>query len=318
MLKASRKFKRPSDVGLPVGVLDGSIPLSQSIITLALQCDKQFVMHLDRWEVPGRELNTFYGTCFHEMLDLWYSGRAEAEIIYDKLVDFITEGESSGEFDWLSIPERAYQETILMAVLNKYFETHISDLEYWKILEVEKKFTVPFAGVQLTGKRDGVVQIGKKKYLLEHKTKGEIKEDRIELKLAIDLQTQLYILAYYEEHGIWLDGVLYNVIRRPKVKPAYRESLGKFADRLEREIDRDRNYYFYRWFCEYSKDDRELFRFELEHKIKHIRDVVSGKLPVLRNEASCHGNYECPFLRACATNSFAGYRQRVHVSPELI
>ena len=68
----------------------------------------------------------------------------------------------------------------------------------------------------MRGKWDSVDYIGKRVYLQENKTKGDIDEQAIRHNLHFDLQTMLYMTALTEElEPQKIAGVRYNVIRRP-------------------------------------------------------------------------------------------------------
>jgi len=189
-------------------------------------------------------------------------------------------------------------------------------VDYWKKnkdvtkrkpVEQEQVFSVPYKlpsgrTVILKGKRDGVDQIGRDgKYLTEHKTKGDIREEIIKRQLSFDLQTMLYMIAYQEEKGESLKGVRYNVVRRPlsggegtikRHKPTQgtkcnlksckehpsvdcnkckgtgrvgakpEETKEHFYNRVSDIIEAKPETYFMRWKCEVSEEEVETFRIQ--------------------------------------------------------
>ncbi len=307
-----------SDLPLPKKFLSGDIALSQSLMTMAMQCDRQFIYATNRFEVAGKESNTFFGTCCHELMDVFYTlgEKPDDAMLSEALDEFLANEEAKGHLNWLSLSDRAYYETIIVNTMAEYFNFYEADFDY-KFLELENVFKVPYNGIWLTGKKDGVVEIDGKKYLFEHKTKGMINEEQIKLNLDINFQTQFYMLAHRIQHRYKLDGVLYNIIRRTKAKPKGGESLKKFGERLRQEIQNDFGYFFLRYTCEYSQKQIDEFESELEEKVKRLVQLIKGERRPLKNEAFCVGNFECPFHRACALNTLEGYRQRTVVSPEL-
>lgn len=113
----------------------------------------------------------------------------------------------------------------------EYQKRHQSKRQRISLLQ-EQTFAVPYrlpSGrvVTLRGKWDGVDLIGKGRsagvYLVEHKTKGDIKEEQIKRQLQFDLQTMFYLVALssdmnsgkMKESKYLLCGVVYNVVRRP-------------------------------------------------------------------------------------------------------
>jgi hypothetical protein len=110
-------------------------------------------------------------------------------------------------------------------------------LEYWKrddvnreIILNEHSFWVPYKlpsgrWFVLRGKWDAIILLHNVLYLQENKTKSDIDREKIQKRLAFDLQTMLYLVAIEASqrpgkilgkfNGKKLRGVYYNVIRRP-------------------------------------------------------------------------------------------------------
>ena len=71
------------------------------------------------------------------------------------------------------------------------------------------------------GKVDGIVRIDGRRFLLEHKTTGDDISDPNApywRRLSIDCQVSMYGLAMWQS-GMKLDGTLYDVIRKPTIRP---------------------------------------------------------------------------------------------------
>jgi hypothetical protein len=186
-------------------------------------------------------------------------------------------------------------------------------VDYWQKRDREKRttllseqvFNVPYelpSGrvVRLRGKWDGVEQIGKSGiWLLEHKTKGAIREEQLQRQLKFDLQTMFYLVALRERLYLValrerletetaesrknyepIQGVRYNVVRRPlsggkhsirkhqptKKNPAG-ESDAEFYARLAGLIQEEPEHYFMRWKVEVSAEDAERFKWEFLNPI---------------------------------------------------
>lgn len=103
--------------------------------------------------------------------------------------------------------------------------------EPWRARSVEEEFEIPVVNPSTNrpsrtwthaGKRDGVVvQPNGMAYLLEHKTTTEDIEDpgaTYWKRLVIDSQVSGYVLAHWQE-GLKLSGTVYDVIRRPGIRP---------------------------------------------------------------------------------------------------
>ena len=178
-------------------------------------------------------------------------------------------------------------------------------VDYWKrkdkrkkrSIEQEEVFRVPYelpSGriVELRGKRDAVYEIGRGTWLGEHKTKGQIDEQKLQNDLTFDLQTMFYLTAMTEEKD-WdksVKGVVYNVIRRPlsggrgsirqgkptKSKPKG-ESDESYYNRLVEVIRDDPGYFFMRWDVKVTAADIEAFKGEfLEPILEQLWDWWEG------------------------------------------
>jgi hypothetical protein len=100
----------------------------------------------------------------------------------------------------------------------------------WTTLEVERMFHLPIvnpstAAISRTftqaGKCDAIAEFEGRLYLVEHKTTSEDIADAgatFWKRLAIDSQVSAYVLANWQS-GRKLDGTLYDVIRKPTIRP---------------------------------------------------------------------------------------------------
>lgn len=183
-----------------------------------------------------------------------------------------------------------------------YWSKHKESVERVLILR-EQVFCVPYAlpsgrVVKLRGKWDGVdlVESGANKGLwnLEHKSKGDIDEARLQRQLTFDLQTMMYLTALHEVKNTIgpplskhvpdlsrpIRGVIYNAVRRPlsggrgtivqhkptKKNPAG-ESKAAYYDRLRGIIDGSAgedapgpSYFFMRWKVTVTPEEVLRFR----------------------------------------------------------
>lgn len=315
---ARKKVKTLENQPLPAGVCDGSIALSQTLITAGMQCDRQLLYMLNRWEKPGTGLNTFFGTVVHEMLDI-FSGASEDQIencLDDAISEFIQKERGKGTLEWLSPSEQAYQEAIISATLHEYWNYYGAELQD-DVVMCETLFNTVYNGVTLTGKIDKVIRTKNGLLLRDHKTAGEISEDEKLLALPLNFQLKFYAVAM-ELLGYGLPYAYeHNMIRRPKHKRLYNETLPTFIKRLRGEMQRTPGHFFMRFQAKLEDGDLEDFKKELATKLDSIKQLCSGARRALHNEAFCVGTYKCPFLEACSKNSLESYVQRKYISPEL-
>ena len=131
----------------------------------------------------------------------------------------------------------------------------------------EQTFDVPYhidgKVLRLRGKIDGVYREGRDKnrlWIFESKTKSEIDQEGLHRTLRQDLQTMMYCLAVQHLHQEQVSGILYNVIRRPSIRPRQNESLVEFARRCKDDYLTRPEFYFHRWEVLLDKNDLELWR----------------------------------------------------------
>jgi len=206
----------------------------------------------------------------------------------------------------------------------------------------EHTFNVPYqlpSGrvVRLRGKWDSVdlVNDGRRPgiYLQENKTKGDVDPRRMARQLQFDLQVMFYLVALTVDTGIEaledmkgggsrkggipINGVRYNVVRRPlsggrgsivkhKAKGKagsanYRraETDEEFYERLGEVIREDQDSYFMRWKAEVTRGDISRFRREcLDPVLEQLCDwweaVISR--PTDKSLSAWHsGHWRFPF-----------------------
>jgi hypothetical protein len=127
----------------------------------------------------------------------------------------------------------------------------------WQTVSVEDEYRLPIINPDTgkpsrtfthAGKFDGIAEFGSQRFLVEHKTCSEEIEDPDApywRRLEIDAQVSGYMLAQWQ-FGTKLDGTLYDVIRRPGIRPkaltkADRESIirdGLYCDQEVSEAKR--------------------------------------------------------------------------------
>lgn len=93
--------------------------------------------------------------------------------------------------------------------------------EVYKLPIINPESGRPSKTFEQAGKFDGIVEHSGRKYLLEHKTTSEDVSDpnaSYWRRLTIDSQVSAYVLAKWQQ-GTKLDGTLYDVIRKPGIRP---------------------------------------------------------------------------------------------------
>lgn len=144
--------------------------------------------------------------------------------------------EALAEYDKTNHDENGYEREMILVILDEYFafwKEQDADIE---IIETEKAFQIPLYNpatngmsrtFKLAGKIDAIVRLADGKVaIMEHKTTGSDIDDDSPYwqRLSIDNQISTYYLAaLHLEHPV--QTVLYNVIRKPALRPGQRPEL---------------------------------------------------------------------------------------------
>ena len=290
MLHKKQLIKKSYDIGR-----DG---LTQSLISAWCDCPQRFVYKTERWEGFQRDTTNF-GTMMHDALEKIYNitGRAPTRKDVDKFL------EDQDDLNGMKA----------FVLLNEYLDIYKSDFTKKKFIDVEKVFDVYFNGVRLRGKFDGIFQAkDESMWIIEHKTKSQINEDDMLLKLSFDFQNQFYLLCAEKVYHKSFSGILYNVIRNPTHKQGAKENKVDFQKRLQKEVAGNPEHFFKRFEVPYTKKQLTVFKEELTNKIESIKRRI-----VYRNQGACSSPFRCSFLNACGTGKMTGYTQTKDLFSEI-
>ncbi len=97
-----------------------------------------------------------------------------------------------------------------------------------------------------TGKIDGLVMLNGAYYLFEHKFLAAFDSSDVEW-LPKDLQVLSYVYAMQEKYGIHIQGIVYNVCRKPKLRQKKTETVTEFRDRILMDLSDRPEHYFERF-----------------------------------------------------------------------
>lgn len=147
-----------------------------------------------------------------------------------------------------------------------YYFRHWEEDFTFQWTSLEEEFSVPYSLLGLPniktnivtrfrGKFDGVFTRKGKLWLLENKFKSIIDQNGITDTLHTDLQCLFYLNALRLSTGICPEGVIYNVIRRPQLRPRNGEKYLDFIARLQADIEDRPDFYFFRVELQMSEEE---------------------------------------------------------------
>ena len=197
--------------------------LTHSAMACARRCLRQYFYRYELALRSRRDAAALrLGAAVHVGLEFWSRGTPADQAILAATKGYETCPAWADSYDW------QIEREIVANLLAGYFWRYGNDvLEY---VEIEKPWEMPLVNpatgresrtYQLAGKRDGLVRATDARlFVLERKTTGEDigPDSEYWLRLRCDQQISLYTLsALHEGHDV--SGVLYDVIRKPTIRP---------------------------------------------------------------------------------------------------
>ena len=299
--------------------------ITQSLISSFLQCRQKFVYAINRMSSPKKAERTLFGNIVHFALSILYK---QKNFSIAMLSQAITDYRALNQIELSALDKKKVERDFAVAevVMTAYLSFYCKDWTEMKDREPEKEVEVTLHNEDGSGhaickcrcKIDGRYRDkSKAKWLLETKTKGRISEESLVKRLAFDPQNLFYLMCDRLDTGEEAAGVLYNIIRNPQIKQKQDETMQQFCERLRADIKLRPEFYFIRFEIPYTSTDKKRFEKHVYEIILDIDRLVKGENKVYRNCYSCDSPYECEFLDACASNSFAGYQQKEKIFSEL-
>ena len=176
-----------------------------------------------------------------------------------------------------------------------------------KWFKVEDVFDFMYLGkYRLRGRIDGIYLDRKEKmyWIIEHKTKIRINEEKLSMSLPMDFQNMFYVTACKYFYKIPIAGVLYDVIRKPEHVKKASEDMIKFGERIINDINDRPEHFFKRYEAIYSKSDMTGFEEDLQVYLKTIENIDKPQ----RNILACDpGDFACEYLTACFNGDLSDY-----------
>ncbi len=294
------------------------VGITQSMLASWQQCRRRSSFELAGYQAvpPGPPVALLYGELIHALLEELY--RRMAGGVPDESgapVDEIRARYAS-EFSSGAAMETIEHWCAVAGAVAQCYEAHYTEDGEWGWIASEHEFDYRLGPHRLRGKIDGLFRAKDGSlWILETKTRGQMPAG-LDESLTFDLQNLFYALAVKGTWGEAPQGVLHNVVRRPQLKVRKDENLQDLTERIIKDVP-DRPEFYFRRF-EISLDpDLERFRRELLWKLQEFMNWRAGALATWRNETGCVGRGFCRYLRACASGSLAGYRQRDSLHHEL-
>lgn len=274
------------------------ITLTNSALTTFKTCPKKYEFQYVQGYAPVKDSNALnFGKIIHAALE---------KLVITKSIEAgekVIETETSGNEDTFLEPK-------LLALFQGYARQYSE--EKFEVVAAEEQFQfkiksettgLPRLDCEMKGVKDRVLKNPQGKLiLLETKTTSEeIQDPTAEYwkRLSMDSQISTYFLSA-KANGITFEYCIYDVIRKPTIRPKKNETPQEFYERLSDDILANPGFYFAR---------REIPRIEADliatlNDINLIADAIiyyteRAKFP--RHTNACKSVYgTCPFFKVCS------------------
>lgn len=198
-----------------------------------LRCPKKFEYHYVRKIRPKRDDDKFLlGRAVHEFLDIYYGTQIEGP----RDAAFLSALRTFEDYTKENFPndDSALEQAELAEGIVKHYHEWASQNDNFNVLGTEIPFEVKIADSTWTGRFDGVIEVGGKLWIMEHKTAKQVKTEHV----LRDKQISAYVLAA-KKLGIEVEGVVYNTLKKAlPQKPAVLKS-GKLSKAKNANITYD-------------------------------------------------------------------------------
>jgi hypothetical protein len=237
------------------------------------------------------------GSVFHGCFDLYFQKKPQNEIVayIDKtFADTVARSLDPSEIEKLTIDK--------WSVMGMWVNYPFNDMEFEKVYP-EKAFRVKLdglRGIYLRGRVDGLIVRNGKYWVREVKTTS-MDRRQFQSKSSVSYQAAGYIYGIEKSENIKIEGVIYDVITRSKLRRRKDETADSFGKRIFNDYADpcNKDFYYDRFFSYRSANEIVEFEKDLVALARELRTRVrEGKW--YRNTDACYNwNTECPFKKIC-------------------
>lgn len=289
--------------------------VTQSLLGKFIHCRQSAKFYVEGWKRPGVNIAFAAGNIFHEALDAIYSERIKTKNKVLKVPDAyrigVTAMEEQTKKELKNVidpedrekieQERSKMAALLQGYLVRWNEQDLKRGTRWT--RSESEFNIELYGVRLRGKIDQTFKSGGVEILLDTKTAGRLDEAALVEKLSFDFQMLFYLTVLDALTGKENHEIIYNVVKKPEIRPRKGEDWSAFILRLQQDAIERTEFYFRRYSLRYSDDEKDAFKMDLRAILEEFTDWTRGDMATYRNCGACMGRWNCEYLQACASNS---------------
>ena len=234
------------------------------------------------------------GKAVHDAFDLFYNGKDNQTIVQYINTIFKDKISTVGPQDVEAL-ELAKYTALGMWLYYPHKTLNFQDIK------PEVEFKLPIINdINFVGRVDGLVKKNNKYWLRELKTTG-LSMRQFEGRMHTSYQATGYIWAMQKVTGHKIQGVMYDVIKKPLLRKRVSEMADDFGRRIMEDYsdEKKQKHYFQRLYTYRTEDDVK--RYE-EDRMHLVGDICRRKKSNMwyRNPESCwQFNSECPYKKIC-------------------
>lgn len=275
--------------------------LTNSSLTSFKTCPRKYELQYELGYVPVRESEPlFFGKLFHFGLEVWAKNNKNIGLMVAQTEQYFMAARNEDQFLLCKI----------VALLEGYHERYKN--EEFEVVGSELQFKTPVLNPKslrasksyvLEGVIDRLLKDKNGRFiLLETKTTSENIEDPASdywSRLGLDSQLSTYFLGA-ESLGFKIETCLYDVIRKPTIKPKKEETPQQFYDRLSADIAERPSFYYARREIPRTKNDLVSF-FNDVWGVSQVLSLFQKNKSFPRYTNACRSNYGyCQYFAVCS------------------
>lgn len=238
------------------------------------------------------------GSVFHRSLELFYKRKNRKKIIESIPRQFEKAVKQTGLSNF-ELERLALDEVTTTSMVKGYFKHRLSDLKNWNIMGVEYPLRYDYGDFFYEGKMDLVIS-DEKGGIWGVETKTATQVDHMYMaRLTIDFQVTAY-LKHCEMAGVKPKGMIYNIMKKPQIKPRQGETLEAYGKRLTNDIIKVRPEFYFPKRVKLTRSRFNLKEYErqLVMLFRDLRFIDKHKL-WYKNDAMCFHMGKCQYLSLC-------------------
>jgi hypothetical protein len=314
-----------------------------SLLSKFKNCREFARLYLKGWKPKSLGMGIVFGSITHSLFQQVYEDVRAGKLTKPPSTDYVKKHVAIVEKQWREDNPKADSESlerlevtciIAESVLPMYFQFWAEDFkttwnkpetEFRHAFQVEHPFTRKTLKTFLRGKIDASFLTkpnAARPWLFETKTKsriGEQGETNLTDILPHEMQVGIYlIILMINNKGKAPAGLLYNIVRRPSVKPKKNENLKAFAQRIIADVRKRPEYYFLRLRMTVDAQDLNIRYEELEDTVADFLMWWKGEIGHYKNSDYCENKYgTCSMLPICGRRDFSRHYRSDRIFSEL-